>query len=457
MPEPVAPIDPFAPARQAFLDGLPEHFERLGWSTDQVVAHQTAALRRVLRTAIDRSPFHARRLNALVGDIETFELADLRHLPVMTKAEMMEEFDDLTTDRRLTRTAVDTFIARVGDEPEALFGEYVVLASGGSSGVRGVFTWHLDLVPDYLSTILRAGLARAGGGSVPRGLRISLVAASSAIHATRSTAHIADGTVGQLTYAPASLPIDEIVARLQTAQPVLLAGYAGALKRVAEEQLAGRLSISPAMVVSTSEQLTADASVTIAEAFGSPPANTFGSSEGLNGSALPGDAVFTFSSDTAYVEFVDEFDCPVAIGTPAHHVLVTNLLNTTQPLIRYRLDDSMTPQPSLPGSGHQRATVEGRTDEVVRFGDRQIHPIAIRSVLAHHAAATEYQVRTTPTSMHVAVAASGPLDAARIVDELTCSITAAGAAGVTVTVTPTAQLCRDPRTGKLPRFVAADC
>ena len=365
----------------------------------------------------------------------------------------MADFDDLTTDRRLTRATVDAFIAGAGDEPEALFGEYVVLASGGSSGVRGVFAWHLDLVPDYLSTILRTGLARAGGGSVPRGLRIGLVAASSSIHATRSTAYIADGAIGQLTFAPATLPIEEIVARLQTAQPMLLAGYAGALKRVAQEQLAGRLSISPAMVLSTSEQLTPDASATIAEAFGSPPANTFGSSEGLNGSAMPGDPVFTFASDSAYVEFVDEHDDPVPMGMPAHHVLVTNLLNTTQPLIRYRLDDSMTQQPSLPGSGHQRATVEGRTDEVVRFGDRQIHPIAIRSVLVHHAAATEYQVRTTPNSMHVAVAASGPLDVARIVDELTCSIAAAGAAGVSVTVTSTAQLCRDPRTGKLPRFV----
>ena len=454
MPEPVASIDPFAPARRAFVEGLPGHFARLGWSTDQLVAHQTTAVRRLLRTAIDHSPFHARRIGRLAGDTDAFELADRHHLPVMSKAEMMEHFDDLTTDRRLTRAVVDALVARGGDEPEALFGEYLVLASGGSSGVRGVFTWHLDRVPDYLSTIMRTGLARAGGGSVPRGLRIGLVAASSSIHATRSTAHIADGSVGQLTYAHASLPIDEIVARLQAAQPVLLAGYAGALKRVAEEQLAGRLAISPAMVLSTSEQLNAETSTTIAEAFGSPPANSFGSSEGLNGSAMPGDPVFTFASDMAYVEFVDEHDCPVPIGTPAHHVLVTNLLNITQPLIRYRLEDSMTQQPALPGSGHQRATVEGRNDEVLRFGNRQIHPIAIRSVLVHHAGAAEYQVRTTPNSMHVAITASGPLDVDRIVDELTCSVAAAGATGVTVTVTPTAQLCRDPRTGKLPRFIA---
>ena len=116
---------------------------------------------------------------------------------------MMEHYDDLTTDRRLTRAAVEAFLAQVGDDAEALFGEYVVLASGGSSGVRGVFAWHLDLVPDYLAAILRAGLFRASGGDVPRGLSIALVAASSAIHATRVTAHIADGAVGHITFAPA--------------------------------------------------------------------------------------------------------------------------------------------------------------------------------------------------------------------------------------------------------------
>jgi phenylacetate-CoA ligase len=454
MLDPIAPIDPFAPARRAFVERLPDHFQRLGWSPDQVAAHQTSALRHLLRTAIARSPFHARRLTELVGEVEEFELADLVRLPVMTKGEMMEHYDDLTTDRRLTRASVEAFLAQVGDEPEALFGEYVVLASGGSSGVRGVYAWHLDLVPDYLSSILRAGLSRAAGGDVPRGLSIALVAASSAIHATRVTAHVADGTVGRLTFAPATLSIDEIVRRLEAAQPVLLAGYAGALRRVAEEQLAGRLAINPAMVLSTSEYLSAGASATIAEAFGAPPANAFGSSEGLNGSAMPGDEVFTFASDMAYVEFVDEHDRHVPTGTAAHHVLVTNLLNTTQPLIRYRLDDSMTPRPSLPGNGHQRATLEGRTDEVIRFGERQVHPIAVRSVLAHHAAVTEYQVRTTPRSMCVAVMASGSLDVTRIADELACSLASAGADGIAVSVTRAAELRRDTLTGKLPRFVA---
>jgi len=50
-------------------------------------------VRALLAVAIERSPFHARRLSGI--DPTTFELADLARLPVMTKAEMMHHFDDM--------------------------------------------------------------------------------------------------------------------------------------------------------------------------------------------------------------------------------------------------------------------------------------------------------------------------------------------------------------------------
>jgi phenylacetate-coenzyme A ligase PaaK-like adenylate-forming protein len=449
---PVHP-DPLARARQAFVDRLPSHFQRLAWTPDQVAAHQTAALRQLLRVAIERSPFHRRRLGPVVGAIDTFELRDLPRLPVMTKADMMACYSDVVTDRRLTRATVEAHVSEIGTTPKLLLGEYVVLASGGSSGVRGVFAWPTDLIADYLATILRTGLARAGGGEVPTGLSVAMVGAASAIHATRVTACIADGSIGTVTFAPASLPLGEIAQRLSAARPHLLAGYAGALRLVAEEQLAGRLDIRPAMVVSTSEQLTCESAKVLSDAFGVPPTNAFGSSEGLNGFAAPGQDTFTFASDATYVEFVDEHDHPVPIGTTAHHVLITNLLNTTQPLIRYRLGDAMTQRPPSAGSGHQRATVEGRSDEVIRLGQRRVHPIVVRSVLVRCSAVAEYQVRTTDRSMHVAVIATGPVDTDHIATELRRGLATAGVDTIDVIVERVEHLARDPRTGKLVRFV----
>jgi phenylacetate-CoA ligase len=448
-------LDPFVAARSAFVDGLPDHFQRLAWTPDQVRSHQASALRGVLRVAVERSPFHARRLARLVGDVDRFELDDLHRLPVMTKAEMMADYDDVPTDRRLTRAAVNAFIETAGDEPRALFDEYLVLASGGSSGLRGVFAMHLDFVPDYLCGILRGGLARAGDGGIPTGLRVAMVAAGSSVHSTRAIPTLIHGTLGKVSYAPATLPLAEITARLQIADPTLLVGYPSALSRVADEQLAGRLNIHPVMVLSGSELLTSETSTKLAAAFGVPPGNAFGSSEGLNGAAGPGDDVFTFASDLAHVEFVDADDRPVPIGEPADHVLVTNLLNKTQPLIRYRLDDRMTPQPPLPCCGHVRATLEGRTDPVLQVGGREVHPHALRSVLVRASEVTEYQVRVGRNTLSVDVIAHGPVDTDRLAADLTTAMANVTSGGPTpdVTVTVVDELQRDRRSGKLSRFL----
>src|SRR5437764_13815167 len=116
---------------------MPPHIARLGWKAGRLAAYQRDRLRALLTRAIERSPFHAARLRGVNPD--RFELADLARLPVMTKADMMENFDAATTDRRLTRDLVERHLARAVTDPSLLLGEYVVLVSGGSSGHRGLF------------------------------------------------------------------------------------------------------------------------------------------------------------------------------------------------------------------------------------------------------------------------------------------------------------------------------
>src|SRR5690349_5405915 len=91
---------------QARMLGLaPGHIERLGWSRQQIEACQRDGLRTLLAHAIAHSPFHRQRLRGI--EPGRFELADLSTLPVMTKSAMMRSFDDVLTDRRLTRGLVE--------------------------------------------------------------------------------------------------------------------------------------------------------------------------------------------------------------------------------------------------------------------------------------------------------------------------------------------------------------
>jgi hypothetical protein len=59
----------------------------------------------LLTTAKARSPWHRERLRDV--DAATFTEADLPSLPTMTKADLMDNFEAVVTDPRLTRDLVD--------------------------------------------------------------------------------------------------------------------------------------------------------------------------------------------------------------------------------------------------------------------------------------------------------------------------------------------------------------
>ena len=66
------------------------------------------------------------------------------------------------------------------------------------------------------------------------------------------------------------------------------------------------------------------------------------------------------------VELVDGQNQPVTHGAASARVLVTNLHNLTQPLIRYELTDRFVRYPALHDSGYLRAEVGGRAEDVFR-------------------------------------------------------------------------------------------
>ena len=83
--------------------------------------------------------------------------------------------------------------------------------------------------------------------------------------------------------------------------------------------------------------------IAVTEAFGVPVIDTFASTEGLVGHGEPGGTVLTFASDTCLAECTDDEGRPVPDGVASSKVLVTNLHNLTQPIIRYELTDRFTP------------------------------------------------------------------------------------------------------------------
>ncbi len=435
---------------------LPRHIERLTWDARQLADHQRERLRALLAHAIERSPFHARRLGAI--DPDGFELADLARVPAMTKAEMMASFGQVVTDGRLGRRLVEAHLSRSSLAPSLLLGDYVCLASGGCTGLRGVFVQTVGEYTQFVASIVRRGIARmtADGVSPPDGMVIALVAAASPVHSTGFGAATAAGPPVRLLSAPATLPLTELVARLNAMQPPALMGYPTRLAQLAHEQDAGRLRIAPRTITATSEMLTPEDRASISAAFGVSVIDQFAATEGLVGHSEPGGSVMRFASDMCIVELVDANNRPIEDGATSAKALLTNLHNFTQPLIRYELTDRFVRQPDAAEHGHLQATVEGRADDTFRYGSVDVHPLAFRTVLVNAPGVREYLVRQTEAGADVAVVLDRRLDRGALAASFEQSLRTAGVPEPHVTVRILDEIPRHPETGKAKRFISLE-
>jgi phenylacetate-coenzyme A ligase PaaK-like adenylate-forming protein len=368
---------------------------------------------------------------------------------------MMENFDTATTDRRLTRDLVERHLGRSVTDPSLLFGDYVVLVSGGSSGQRGLFVQAADEYAEFAASVTRRAMAAAvaaAGRLPPEGLVIGMVGAGSPVHSSGLGCVTATRPPVRLVSAPASLPVAEIVRRLNAAQPPNLLAYAAKLAELAREQRDGRLKLNLRSVASFAEAISMPERIAITEAFGVPVIDLFASTEGLVGHSEPGETVLMFAGDTCIAECVDDEGRPVPDGTTSSKVLVTNLHNLTQPIIRYELTDRFTPAGTSEG-GALRASVEGRSDDLFRYAEASVHPFVIGAPLLHAPAVREFQIRQTERGADIVAVIHGDFDASAVAATVKRSLREAGVASPQVGFCRVGALDRDPMTSKARRFI----
>jgi phenylacetate-CoA ligase len=123
--------------------------ERERWPRARLLAFQRRRLRAIVRHAVAHSPYYRR----VIGDVGNGDV-DLQQRPILTKTTLMAEFDRIVTDRRLRLADAERHLAgeRAG---EPLFGEYRVVASGGTTGVRGVVVYDQRAWDVAVASVLR--------------------------------------------------------------------------------------------------------------------------------------------------------------------------------------------------------------------------------------------------------------------------------------------------------------
>lgn len=431
---------------------MPALIARLDWDADALAAERTRALRHLLAIAVEGSPWHRTRLRGI--DVGTIDAADLSAIPPMTKGDLMSHFDDLVTDRALTLPAVNDWIERLPAEP--LLGRYWAVASGGSSGVRGVFAYDEPALVTFNCMVGR-WMARLGIPPVPppgAGPVVNLWADRGA-HVSYLMFRLFPFAVEPVSI-PSTSALEQIVGRLNALRPFRVGAYASTLRLLAAEASAGRLDIAPSLFLSCGEPLLPEARAEIETTFGVPVIDYWGMSEGMYAMACGHGTTMHLPDDLCIVEPVDEAGTRVSPGAPAAKLLLTNLYNTVTPLIRYEVTDRVVLQPEACacGSAHRAVgSVEGRSDDVFAYpGGVRVHPLALRAPLGRSPNVTEYQVRQTPAGADVWVCTSGPVDLDALARALEDGLRRAGLGAPRVRVECAATLGRQA-SGKLKRFV----
>ena len=377
-----------------------------------IAQRQQQRLLRLLEAA-QASTFYRERLGQGRGK----RLTDLQRMPHVTRRELMDRFDDWVTDPALRLDELRGFTADASRAAEPWLGQYMVWESSGTSGQPGIFVQDAQAMAVY--DALEAVRQRVPGRSSGRGWlgafnplemlgggdRHALVTATGGHFASVVSFERLRRINPWLGAASRSFsllqPVDELVADLNDFQPTVLATYPTAAALLADEAEAGRLDIAPRCVMLGGETLSKAVRERVARVFDTQVRGSYGASEFLPIAWECAHGHLHVNEDWVLLEPVDEKHRPLPPGQQSHSVLLTNLANLVQPLIRYDLGDQVTAsgQRCPCGSALPVIEVQGRSDDVLRVAAQRkgqtvsLLPLALCTVVEEVGGVFDFQLR----------------------------------------------------------------
>ena len=169
----------------------------------------------------------------------------------------------------------------------------------------------------------------------------------------------------RMSYVSPMDTLENIVKKLNLLQPTALAAPPSMLKILAEAKQDTTLQISPNLLTSFAEVLSPETKQYLQSVFETDVLEVYKCTEGLLAQSCKAGRLH-INEDLTILEIVDEHDKPVPPGTPGH-VIVTDLIKKTTPIIRYRLNDILTIDPDpCPCGSHFRVIkqIQGRSDDM---------------------------------------------------------------------------------------------
>lgn len=434
------------------------------WEASRMTRAQLSACRHrrlvaLLTHARTASPFYRQLHAGLPLDDAAFA-----EFPIVDKRTLMAEFDRVSARSEVNRRAVERFVSDPERHGNRFDGGCAVWTSSGTTGQPGWFVHD----PDALAIYDALEVQRFRGVGLMRswmpGERYAMVAATGGHFAGVSSVERVRRSVPWLAPFMRSCsllqPVPRLVAELNAFAPAIVATYPTAAAMLAAEQASGRLRLRLRELWTGGECLEPATRARLRAVFGCPVRDSYGASEFL---PLAWECRYLhlhLNSDWAILEPIDADRRPVAPGMRSHSVLLTNLANRVQPLIRYDLGDAVTMHeaPCACGSAFPVISVEGRCDDTLLMplaqgGEGAVVPLALATVLEEDAHVHDFQVvQTASGALEVRLGGEDASAAGAVRRALAAYFRAMGFADVKLDVGGQAPR-RDRISGKLRRVV----
>ena len=344
-----------------------------------VAARQRTRLAEIAAFARTHSPLYRDLLHRAPEQI-----TDSTQLPVTNKKLLMSRFSEWATDREITIERAREFVGDSSRIGEKFLDRYLAVTTSGTTGIPGIFVVDdrtlrvtnalaLRMLSDWLtaSDVLRIAAGRG---------RMAMIMATGGHYASSvASARLRKRLGRMLQVLSVHTPLTDLVNELNRFRPVLLAPYASLAPQLASEQEAGRLQIQPMLLTLSAEGLPAAEYDRIANVFGAKVGNSYAASECMFLSYDCSERWLHVNADWVVVEPVNADYSPTPPGEQSHTVLITNLANRTQPILRYDLGDSILQRPDPCPCGNPLPAIrpKGRTADVLTFPSLRGGPIKV--------------------------------------------------------------------------------
>lgn len=330
---------------------------------EKVLQLQKQRLHKLVDYARRNSPFWQELLQDLP---EEFSLEDL---PIARKETL--QLERCVTDAKVTWDGLQQFLQSPENIGKLFLGKYLPLTTSGTTGKPILFLWdenalsfhtalavkRLDITRETLRRVMKNGGRTAGIQNTS-----GFYSANSLLR-FRQLKHPLQS--GRFRIIPAALSPWEQAAMLNRYKPSNISAYPSLLWRLIRSST---LACRPAMVAASGESLFPHQRKALEEVFpGCQVFSNYSTAEGGLIATSCSAGTFHLNSDCVILEPVQRDLSPTPFGELSWGVLVTNLSNFIQPVIRYLLEDRVRflPQGCSCGSSLPAFALEGRADETL--------------------------------------------------------------------------------------------